>query len=91
MKKRKKHLKLCDSDRVAPLWFGWLDWSTWKMALTNDLYEVHKRRSGISLGMNSKRCTDGSEWSDHKKQMNDIHFECEMRDVARVLNEFKQT
>ena len=61
------------------------------MALTNDLCEVHKRRSGIPLRNNSKRCTYGSECSEYKKQTNTIHFKCERRDVARALNYFKQT
>ena len=33
------------------------------MAHVDDLYEVQKGRSGISLGMNSERCADGSELS----------------------------
>ena len=41
--------------------------------------------------MNSKRCADGSEWTEHKEQTNAINFECESRDVARELNYFKQT
>ena len=56
------------------------------MALTDDLCEVRKRRSGIYLGMNYKRCADGNEWSEHKKQMNVIHFEYEKRNVERALN-----
>ena len=61
MKKGEKHLKLCNLDCVDPVWFGWLGWSTWKIALTNDLCEVHKRSSGISLGMNYKQCAYGSK------------------------------
>ena len=61
------------------------------MALTDDMSEVYKRRSGISLGMNTKRCADGSEWSEHRKQKNEINFEYKIRDVERALNYFKQT
>ena len=71
-KKEEKHLKLCNSDCVDPLCFGWIGRSTRYMDLTNDLCEVHKRRSGISLVMNSKQCADGRKWSEHKKQMNAI-------------------
>ena len=91
MKKGEIHFKLFNLDCVEPLWFGWLGQSTWQMALTNDLCEVRKIRSRISLGMNSKWCADGSEWSEHKKQINEIHFEYENRDVARALNYFKRT
>ena len=41
--------------------------------------------------MSSKRCADGSEYSEHKKQMKEIHFEWEICNVAWVLNYFKQT
>ena len=41
--------------------------------------------------MNSKRCADGSKWSEHKKQTNTIHFECKRSDVARAQNYFKHT
>ena len=41
--------------------------------------------------MNYKRFADDSEWSEHKKYTNEIHFECKSRDVSRVLNYFKQT
>ena len=61
------------------------------MELTYDLCKVHKRRSGISLGMNYKGCADNSEWSEHNKNENVIHFECERIDVAHALNYFKQT
>ena len=60
-KKGKKHLNLFNLDCVDPLWFGWLGNITCQMVLTYDICEVHKRRSGISLGMNSKWCADGSE------------------------------
>ena len=59
MKKGKKHLKLCNSYCVDPIWFGKLGRSTWQMVLTNDLCEDHKRHSGISLGMSYKKCADG--------------------------------
>ena len=91
MKKGEKKIKLFHSYCVDPLYFGWLGRSTWQMALTNSLCEVHKRRSGISFGMNSKRCTDGSEWLKHKKKTNAISFGCETRNVARALNYFKHT
>ena len=55
------------------------------MELTYDLCKVHKRRSGISLGINPKRCADGKKWSEHKKQMNTMHFEYKRRDVAWEL------
>ena len=74
MKKGENYLKLCNYDFAEPLWFMWLDQITWQMALTNDSCEVHKRCSGIYLGMNYKRCADGSECSEHKKQGNAIHF-----------------
>ena len=45
----------------------------------------------ISLKMNFKRFADGSEWSEHKKQTNTIHFECERRDTERALSYIKQT
>ena len=61
------------------------------MALTDDFYEVHKGRNGIFLGMNTKSCADGSEWSEHKKQKNEINFEFERRNIAWELNYFKQT
>ena len=60
------------------------------MELIDDLCEVHKRRSGISLGMDSNHYADGSEWSENKKQKNAIHFECEGHNIARALNNFKQ-
>ena len=41
--------------------------------------------------MNLKRCADGSEWSEHKKSMNAIQFECKKHDVIRALNYFKKT
>ena len=41
--------------------------------------------------MNSKWCADVSEWSEHKKNMNVLHFECDRNDVSRALNYFKQT
>ena len=72
MKKGEKHLKLCSLDCVDPLWFGCLVQSTWKMMITNDLCEVHKRFRRISLGMNPKQCSDSSEWSEHKTRMNSI-------------------
>ena len=55
-------MELFNSDCADTLWFIWIVQSTWKMALTNNLIEVHKRRSEISLGINSKRCADSSEW-----------------------------
>ena len=76
MNKGEKHLKICDSDCVESLYFGWLGSSTWQMTFTDDICEVHKRRIRISLGMNSKQCADGSKWSEHKKQPNVINFEC---------------
>ena len=60
------------------------------MALTNDLCEVHKILSGISLGINSKLCADGSKWSEHRRHTNAIHVEYKRRDVGRALNYFKQ-
>ena len=62
-----KHLKLCNSYYVEHLWIRWIVRSTWQMAIIDDLCEVHKIHSGISLGNNSKRCEDGSKWSEHKK------------------------
>ena len=41
--------------------------------------------------MNSKRCVDGSELSEHKKHMNVIHFEFKRFDVAISLNYLKHT
>ena len=41
--------------------------------------------------MNIKRCVDGRKWPEHKKQTNEIHFECKMRDVARAFNYLKHT
>ena len=61
------------------------------MALTDDLCEVHKILNVISIGMNSKRCVDGSKWSEHKKQKQLMHFECKRRDVSRALTYFKYT
>ena len=61
------------------------------MALTDGVCDVHKICSGISTGINPKRCADVREWLEHRKQMNVIHFECERRDVAIALNYFKQT
>ena len=61
------------------------------MALTDDLCGVHKRRSGISSGMKYKRCVDSSKWSEHKKQKNEIYFECGRRNVEKALDYFKQT
>ena len=52
MNKGEKHLKLFHSDCFEPLWFGWLGRSTCKVMLIDDLYKVHKRHSGISLGKN---------------------------------------
>ena len=75
MKKGEKQLKLCNSDCVDTLCFGWLGRSTWKTTLTNDMCEVHKICSGIYLGRNPKQYADGSEWSEHKKHMSMIHFE----------------
>ena len=75
MKKEQKQLKLYNLNCVEPLLFGWLDQSTWQMDLTNDTCEVHKRRNGISLGMNPKWFADGRKCSEHNKQKNVIHFE----------------
>ena len=52
------------------------------MSLTNDPYEVHKRRIRISVGMNFNGCTDVKKLSAHKKHKNAIDFECERRDVV---------
>ena len=41
--------------------------------------------------MNYKQCADGSKCPEHKKQTDEIHFECKRRNVARALNYFKQT
>ena len=62
-KKGEKQLKLCNPYCVDPLCFVWIGCSTCQMLLTDDLCEVHKRRSGISLVMNSKMCADDIEWS----------------------------
>ena len=62
MKKGDKHNKLCNLDCVDLIWFGWVGQSTWNMALTNDLCEVNKRHSEISLGMNYKQCADVRKW-----------------------------
>ena len=70
MKKEEKHLKLFNLECVDPLRFRWLVQSTWQMALTDDLCELHKRHSRISLGMNSKCCSDDRKRSDHKKHTN---------------------
>ena len=45
------------------------------MALTDDMCEAHKICIWVFLGINSKRCADGSKWVEHKKQTNTIHFE----------------
>ena len=86
MKKGDKYLRLFNLGCVNPLCIRWLGRSTWQMSITNDLCEVHKRHIKIYLGMNPKQCSNGSEWSEHEKQMNEIHFECERRDIARTLN-----
>ena len=59
MNKLEKRLKLLNSDCVEHIWFGWRRQITCLMALTDELCEVHKRHSGIYLGMNSKQCEDG--------------------------------
>ena len=41
--------------------------------------------------MNLKQCAEGSEWSEHKKQANGIHFKCGRHDVERALNYFNHT
>ena len=67
MKKGDKNLNLFNWDCNDPLLFGCIGWSTWQMALTDEFCGIHKRRSGISLVMNSKQCADGRKWSEHKK------------------------
>ena len=79
-----KHLKICNSYCVEPIWFGWLAWSAWQIELVDDLFEVQKRRSGISLGTNSKWCAYGRTLSEHK-HTNTIHFKCERRNVVKAL------
>ena len=64
-KKVENCLQICNLIYAEPLWFGWLVRSTWQMDLTNDFCKVHKRRSGVSLGINPKRCADGRKWSKH--------------------------
>ena len=91
MNKGEKRLKLCSSDCVDPILFVWIGHGTYHMSLTNDLCKLHKGRSSISIGMNSKQYVDGSEWSEHKKHTNMIQFECKKRNVARVLKYFKYT
>ena len=60
------------------------------MALTDDMCEVHKIRIWISLGMTSKLCADGNKCSEHNKQTNVIHFECEIRNVSRTMKYLKR-
>ena len=91
MKKREKHPKCYNSERVEPIWFMLLGQISRQMALTDDLYEVNKKRSGISSVMNYKRFADSSEWSEHQKQRNAIHFEYKKFNITRALNYFKQT
>ena len=61
------------------------------MDIIDYLCKAHKICSIISLRMNYKQCADSSEWSEHGKQKNVIHFECKSRDVSRALIYFKHT
>ena len=60
MDKVEKHLKLCNVDYVDNLCFWCIVQNTWQIELTDDLCEVHEIHTRIFVGMNFKRCEDGS-------------------------------